>query len=170
MRHKKNLKKLALIALVLLLAFVAVIVFGKKNNVALQPYYPKATETTRSPSSNTPTPTPTPNSQPIATSTPIASSNAPITISSPVPGATVTSGTHVTGQATVTGVYYRLKGGNSGQLAAAGPITVSGGQFSFDIVFTNDVKGGQDQGTLEVYTLGQQGNEIDIANVNVTAK
>jgi hypothetical protein len=76
----------------------------------------------------------------------------------------------VSGQANITAgqqVYYRLKGGNSGQLAS-GQFTASGGSFSFELAFTNQVKDGADQGTLEVYTLDGGGAQSNIASVNVT--
>ena len=134
-------------------------------------FYPKASEKATESTKSTPT-----SSQAVAPSptipqdtTPKSSSSGKITIVSPTQGSTVKDGTVISGQATIGSgdkLYYRLKGGSSGQVAY-GPVSLSGSAFSFPLGFNNEIKGGTDQGTLQVYSIGADGSETNIASVNV---
>jgi hypothetical protein len=138
------------------------------------PYLPKAEEgKSTQPSANaspgsagTPSPIPT-------SSVPQSSKNGEISITSPTQGATITSGTMVKGAAKTTAsrIYYRVKGGKSGQLAL-GSVAFSGSAsvatpFSFELAFTDQVSSGGDQGVVEVFTLAADGSEQTIASVTV---
>jgi len=133
------------------------------------PYRPKATGTTSTqPSTASVSPTVIPTS-----TTPQSSEKGEVVINSPTQGASVTSGTIVSGKATTasTRLYYRLKGGKSGQLAL-GSIAFSGDSskavdYKFELAFTNQVAKGGDQGVLEVFTLGADGSEQTVAGVTV---
>jgi Immunoglobulin-like domain of bacterial spore germination len=161
--------------LVLLVVIVAVASSrqGRKTAGNEDPYRPKAEEgkatepsSGRNPQAGEPTPIPT-------NSEPQSSKGGEITITAPTQGATVTSGTTVKGSAKTgaSRIYYRLKGGKSGQLAL-GSINFSGDantpiSYSFELAFANQVAGGSDQGVLEVFTLGANGEEQTKASVTV---
>jgi len=168
--------KIIYIPLVLVpLAVVAAVVYAvwfqpKAATPAADPYRPKAETGQATQPSTTVTASPTP----IPTSTvPQTSKNGEIVIASPTQGGTVKSGTMVSGTATTSNnrLYYRLKGGKSGQLTL-GSIEFAGNAsspvaYSFELAFTNQVAAGGDQGVLEVFTLGSDGSEQTIANVTV---
>ena len=140
----------------------------KSNTTALETPKPKAEEGKATQSTVAVTGTPAP----IATSSgPKVSTDGTIVISSPIQGGTVSDGAVVSGSAkAASGVlYYRLKGGKSGQLAN-GSVTASAtsvAPYSFKLGFTNQVTGGSDQGELEVYTLGPDGSATSISSVAV---
>lgn len=92
-----------------------------------------------------------------------------ITIGSPSQGAIVRNSSPVSGTAKTNPnaqVYYRLKGGASGQIAN-GPVTVTNNHFALKLEFMNDIRGGMDQGILQVYVFNGGGAESDVASVNV---
>ncbi|HSX00850.1 MAG TPA: hypothetical protein VLF67_01295 [Candidatus Saccharimonas sp.] len=113
---------------------------------------------------NSPDSSPTPTIEP--TSAAQQSQDGTVTVTSPTKGGTVTPTSVVTGSGPAnTTVYYQLKGGKSGQLALGQGKTSATGAFSFPLAFSNQVSGGSDQGTLEVYTLtaaGAEANQVDI--------
>lgn len=175
-KRPKTQYLVALLALVVILAGLTYRVWlqPKPSAPADETYLPKAAEgketrPSASPSAGaigTPTAIPT-------NSTPQSSMNGSITISAPTQGSTVTSGSVVSGTARTASdrLYYRLKGGKSGQLAL-GSINFKGNTatdtpFSFELVFTNQVNNGSDQGVVEMFTLGADGSEQSIANVTV---
>jgi hypothetical protein len=137
-------------------------------------YHPKAEEGTGLTPSKSPAPSGTmPTATPTipASSGPKTSADNKIVISAPTQGATVRDGSTVSGTATVASgvLYWRLKGGQSGQLGS-GQLNVAAGQaanYSFTLGLTNQVSKGGDQGELEVYTLDSKGTATSIASVAV---
>lgn len=91
-------------------------------------------------------------------------------ISTPAEGGTVTSGTIVEGKTSSPQIYYRLKTASNGVVAGTGPINIKDGQFHFEILFNKEIKGGSDEGTLEVYTFSDRGVETSVASINVKVK
>ncbi len=172
-------KKPIWIGLVFLAVAAAVVIWWPhKTKVTADPYRPKAKEysPTAAPTAennikNTASVSPT--AKPIPTSTAAQQdTTGSIIITSPTQGETVTSGTKVSGTAktSATRLYFRLKGGKSGQLAS-GVIAITANPavaqpYSLELAFTNQAVAG-DQGALEVYTQSAQGVESTIASVLV---
>jgi hypothetical protein len=96
-----------------------------------------------------------------------------VTIESPAAGTTITSGSTVSGKVTLAGgqLYYRVKGGKSGQLAL-GPVQMTAktnamASYTFSIAFSNQVNGGTDDGELEVYILKADGSVASTVSIAV---
>jgi hypothetical protein len=178
MKNSKRLKhQKALIIGLCILAVAAMAAFALRGRIASKSdYYPKAAEVTPKPSSaaradKSVAPAASPTAA--AAVPPQVSKNGSVAITSPAQGATVTSGTHVTGTAVLGSgqLYYRVKGGKSGQLAL-GPVPVNGDKgksqpYSFDLAFTNQVSGGHDEGVLEVYVVAADGTITSDATLTV---
>lgn len=178
-KQKRSFKYLYIALAVGAIVVIAAVVFGLnrsgQNSTSNDTFYPKASEIPVTTSSPTPTSTAGGTSpRPTVTPTPIPTSAQPqtgqsgvLTITSPTQGATVNSGTTVTGTSNSSSMlYFRLKGAKSGQLTS-GTVMPSGGKFSFDLAFTNQVAGGRDQGVLEVYSVVNGGTEANNVNVSV---
>jgi hypothetical protein len=176
--QRKRWTIIGILAAVVLVAVALAWYYGPRGNhsntVAPNDYHPKASPgkgLVPSPTSSA-SPSPTPTIAP--TNGPQSSTDNKVVISAPAQGDTVTDGTTVSGTATTTSgtLYYRLKGGQSGQLAS-GQISIAAGQaspYSFQLGFTNQVATGGDQGELEVYTVDANGTATSIASVAVNIK
>ncbi|MDB5178144.1 MAG: hypothetical protein JWN01_87 [Patescibacteria group bacterium] len=174
-----KLKQTKLLLITSIVAVAVLVVGGwsyyrySQTHPATDAYRPKAPEgkaTEPSEPSKSPTPTITPGSGAAS------SQSGTVTIASPAQGGTVTSGTKVSGTAKIASgkLYFRLKAGKSGQLASgviavpANPAAPAG--YSFELQFTNQVFGGEDQGNLEVYTVDASGVENNVVSVLVNIK
>lgn len=96
------------------------------------------------------------------TSSGVSSSSGNITLHSPSQGETLSSNLTVRGSAKVNSVHYRIKDNVNGVIGQ-GELTVVNGTFGGELRIHTEAS----SGTFEIYSLDQQGREINHVEVNV---
>lgn len=92
----------------------------------------------------------------------VSSSSGNITLYSPSQGETLSSSIAVKGSAKVNSVYYRMKDNINGVIGQ-GELTVVNGTFGGELRIHTEAS----SGSFEIYSLDQQGREINHVKVNI---